>query len=77
MAPHDSTASFFDPEHQGTLWKFLHVFNFALGGTTFIAGTSCLFFPEWELAGNVSAILYIIGSVGFLGVCLCLLSAQL
>lgn len=69
MVVHNSgdDAGFFDPDHQSTLWKILHVFNFALGGTTFIAGTSCYFF-EFGNSGTIAGILYVIGSIGFLGV---------
>eukprot|EP00299_Pterocystis_sp_00344_P013045 c6346_g1_i1.p1 GENE.c6346_g1_i1~~c6346_g1_i1.p1 ORF type:complete len:243 (-),score=45.05 c6346_g1_i1:28-756(-) len=47
-------------------WKLFHVFNFALGGTTFIAGTACYLYPDWAEAFTVAAWLYTIGSVGFL-----------
>jgi hypothetical protein len=73
MAPHSSEggccANFFNPDHQSTAWKVIHVVNFALGGTTFTAGTSFYFFDELGFEGlYIAAVLYIIGSIGFLGV---------
>lgn len=72
MAPHNDEgccANFFNPDHQSTAWKVIHVLNFALGGTTFIAGTSCYFFDDLGFEGlYIAAILYIVGSIGFLGV---------
>ncbi|GAX77602.1 hypothetical protein CEUSTIGMA_g5046.t1 [Chlamydomonas eustigma] len=47
------------------LWQFYHAFNFLLGGTTFIAGTYCLYFPSCE---SLAALLYTIGSIGFASV---------
>eukprot|EP00386_Alphamonas_edax_P013123 GDKI01040646.1.p2 GENE.GDKI01040646.1~~GDKI01040646.1.p2 ORF type:complete len:240 (-),score=76.63 GDKI01040646.1:321-1040(-) len=44
-------------------WRFAHVLGFLTGGTTFIAGTVCLFYPGWDF---VSAFLYTLGSCGFL-----------
>jgi len=46
-------------------WQLFHAFSFLLGGTTFIAGTVCLFFPGYD---TLSAVLYSIGSAGFLSV---------
>lgn len=45
------------------LWQVLHAFAFLLGGTTFVAGTAALFFPGHD---TLSALLYTIGSCGFL-----------
>lgn len=47
-------------------WRVVHVFCFALGGTTFIVGTACYF--DSIAAYSLGAWLYIIGSCGFLGV---------
>ena len=47
-------------------WKATHAFGFFMGGTTFIAGTACYFFPSWEAGGLIAGILYTIGSFGFL-----------
>jgi hypothetical protein len=49
-------------------WMLLHWIAFALGGTTFIAGTTCYFFPDWQQGAAVGAWLYTIGSCGFLTV---------
>lgn len=49
-------------------WRALHVFFFFMGGITFIAGSTCYLYPTWDQSGLAAAILYIIGSVGFLGV---------
>lgn len=48
---------------ESLLWQILHAIAFLLGGSTFIAGTAVLFVP-----GNdaLSAVLYTIGSCGFL-----------
>lgn len=51
------------------LWKLAHALGFATGGVTFVLGTLC-FFPEhyeWATGFLLSAILYIVGSVG----CVC------
>jgi len=49
-------------------WQALHFFGFFLGGTTFILGTSCYYYPDWVNGGEDAAWLYIIGSCGFLTV---------
>lgn len=49
-------------------WQAAHALFFATGGTTFIAGTAALFFPAWKEGARVSAILYTVGSCGFLAV---------
>ncbi|KAG2427487.1 hypothetical protein HXX76_012420 [Chlamydomonas incerta] len=46
-------------------WRIFHALSFFVGGSTFIAGTVCLFFPGYD---TLSALLYIIGSLGFLAV---------
>jgi hypothetical protein len=33
-----------------------------------VAGTGCYYFPDWQQGGLVAAVLYTIGSVGFLSV---------
>ncbi|KAI8473069.1 MAG: hypothetical protein J3K34DRAFT_412100 [Monoraphidium minutum] len=48
---------------ESLLWQALHAFAFILGGTTFIAGTLALFYPGHDF---LSALLYTIGSCGFL-----------
>ncbi len=50
------------------VWQFFHAFFFLLGGTTFIAGTGTYYYPEWEDGPFFSALLYTIGSCGFLAV---------
>merc|ERR1711862_316313 len=47
-------------------WKVTHALGFFIGGSTFIVGTSCYFFPSWINGGLVASILYVIGSFGFL-----------
>ncbi len=54
-APQDSTA-----------WRVTHAAGFAIGGTTFIAGTACLYDTSIDPTGLKSAVLYTIGSLGFL-----------
>jgi hypothetical protein len=49
-------------------WQSFHALCFATGGVTFIAGTACLFYPSWTHSALASAVLYIVGSLGFLGV---------
>eukprot|EP00339_Tiarina_fusa_P014672 CAMPEP_0117005958 /NCGR_PEP_ID=MMETSP0472-20121206/6359_1 /TAXON_ID=693140 ORGANISM="Tiarina fusus, Strain LIS" /NCGR_SAMPLE_ID=MMETSP0472 /ASSEMBLY_ACC=CAM_ASM_000603 /LENGTH=219 /DNA_ID=CAMNT_0004707289 /DNA_START=1527 /DNA_END=2183 /DNA_ORIENTATION=+ len=56
--------------YERTWWKMIHAVSFMVGGITFILGTLCLF-PEdynWTLGFQLSASLYVIGSVGFLTV---------
>ena len=48
-------------------WRALHAASFLLGGSTFIAGTALLLSPT-RLAATLSALLYTIGSVGFVAV---------
>eukprot|EP00298_Acanthocystis_sp_HF-20_P003417 c13776_g1_i1.p1 GENE.c13776_g1_i1~~c13776_g1_i1.p1 ORF type:complete len:256 (-),score=88.55 c13776_g1_i1:42-761(-) len=55
---------FLNPE--SGCWRFLHVLNFLIGGTTFIAGTCC-YYPQFEDYA-LAAYLYVIGSIGFLNV---------
>ncbi len=52
--------------HDSRIWRFTHALGFALGGTTFIAGTACYYFPSVDPTGLKSAILYTVGSFGFL-----------
>lgn len=50
-------------------WRLIHALAFATGGLTFIAGTGCLYAPASNTAAALlSAVLYIIGSLGFLTV---------
>ena len=56
------------PVELNPLWQTFHALFFATGGTTFIAGTSVLYFPSWSNSALWSAILYIVGSLGFLAV---------
>lgn len=50
------------------LWRATHAFGFVLGGTTFIGGTAILYCSSCSAAAFVSALLYTIGSFGFLSV---------
>ena len=50
------------------IWRFAHAFGFVLGGITFIGGTSILYYTSYSSAAFVSALLYTIGSLGFLSV---------
>ena len=52
-------------EDQGW-WRITHAFAFFLGGSTFVFGTSCYFYPDWEAGGEVAGWLYTLGSCGFL-----------
>ncbi|KAG2497603.1 hypothetical protein HYH03_004347 [Edaphochlamys debaryana] len=82
LRSHDAGHERHDPEHLESLlgeyhdvhkgfhpesraWKLLHALAFVLGGTTFISGTVALFFPGYD---TLSALLYTIGSCGFLSV---------
>mmetsp|Transcript_29285 Transcript_29285/g.57494 ORF Transcript_29285/g.57494 Transcript_29285/m.57494 type:complete len:242 (+) Transcript_29285:120-845(+) len=47
-------------------WRILHSLGFTCGGTTFIAGSVCFFFPNWVEGAWWSALLYTVGSLGFL-----------
>ncbi|KAL6758902.1 hypothetical protein V8C86DRAFT_2584309 [Haematococcus lacustris] len=47
-------------------WRLFHALSFLTGGTTFIAGTLCLFYPNIPGFDFWSAVLYTIGSFGFL-----------
>ena len=47
-------------------WKATHACAFFIGGSTFIIGTACYFYPAWEVGGLVAGILYTVGSLGFL-----------
>jgi hypothetical protein len=49
-------------------WRAVHAGCFLLGGTTFIAGTGCYYLTAWPNAPDASAWLYVVGSLGFLGV---------
>jgi hypothetical protein len=49
-------------------WRTVHFMGFFTGGTFFIAGTACYFFPNWVNGSLDAALLYIIGSFGFLTV---------
>lgn len=53
------------PIYEQTWWQILHFFGFFIGGTTFIAGTSCYYYPDWQESAYYAAVLYIIGSIGF------------
>jgi hypothetical protein len=63
-----TTSEFERPIELKPWWQALHALCFTTGGGTFIAGTACLYFPSWPSSALVSALLYIIGSIGFLGV---------
>lgn len=49
-------------------WQCAHATSFAIGGTSFIAGTIALYYPGWGPSAWVSALLYTVGSLGFLSV---------
>lgn len=50
-------------------WRFFHALGFATGGTTFIAGTACYYVqPQTDYVDAWAAVLYIVGSIGFLSV---------
>src|SRR3990167_6927898 len=49
-------------------WQIMHAFDFCLGGFTFILGTCCYFFKDWTAGLTLAALLYTIGSCGFLAV---------
>lgn len=51
--------------HDTFLWRLIHAVGFIIGGTTFIAGTVTLL-SSASYAPLLSAVLYIIGSIGFL-----------
>jgi hypothetical protein len=53
--------------HDTLAWRALHCFSFLLGGVTFIGGTVALYYTS-PAAGLASAILYTVGSLGFLAV---------
>eukprot|EP00123_Amoebidium_parasiticum_P013970 comp22254_c0_seq1/m.32877 comp22254_c0_seq1/g.32877 ORF comp22254_c0_seq1/g.32877 comp22254_c0_seq1/m.32877 type:complete len:239 (-) comp22254_c0_seq1:921-1637(-) len=54
------------PIESTPLWMFFHFIGFFIGGTTFIAGTSLYYYPEWAPGAEWSGWLYTIGSCGFL-----------
>jgi hypothetical protein len=47
-------------------WRITHFLGFFIGGTTFIFGTLCYYFPKWTDGAFDAAFLYTLGSVGFL-----------
>jgi hypothetical protein len=54
-------------ELQGRLWwRISHFVGFFTGGFTFILGTLCYYYPNWEAGAFVAAVLYTVGSCGFL-----------
>lgn len=55
--------------HDTILWRAIHAFGFALGGTTFIAGTAMYWLPADNTAAALAGgVCYILGSLGFLSV---------
>lgn len=50
------------------LWRLVHALGFMIGGTTFIAGTACYYWPSSDSLSALAAVLYTVGSVGFLSV---------
>lgn len=54
--------------HDTVCWRAVHALGFATGGITFILGTGAYWLPQTPLVGNAAAILYIVGSLGFLSV---------
>lgn len=56
-------------QSQGGIWRAFHSISFVTGGVSFIIGTALLFpSPSTYLLSLLSAIIYTIGSVGFLAV---------
>ena len=56
-------------QSQSTYWRAFHSMSFVTGGVSFIIGTALLFpSPSTYLLSLLSAIIYTIGSVGFLAV---------
>ena len=49
-----------------TWWRVTHSLSFFLGGSTFIMGTMCYFYPDWKEGGEYAGWLYTLGSCGFL-----------
>jgi len=49
-----------------TWWIVTHFLGFFTGGTTFIAGTLCYYYPDWHAGALVAGVLYTVGSFGFL-----------
>ncbi len=49
------------------VWRTAHAVCFLLGGLSFVLGTTYLYFPS-ALSALLSAWLYVVGSLGFLGV---------
>lgn len=49
-----------------TWWRLTHVTAFALGGGTFVAGTALLNLPASPPLATATAVLYTVGSLGFL-----------
>ena len=49
-------------------WRLLHAAAFLIGGTTFIGGTAALFWPSTDASNFAAALLYTIGSCGFITV---------
>ena len=56
------------PVEQTFAWMLFHWGGFFVGGSTFVAGTALYFFPDIPFGGQWSALLYTIGSLGFLTV---------
>lgn len=67
LSPDDSSADL-RPVELRPWWQIIHSLSFATGGTTFIAGTTVLFYPLWAPTAVASAVLYTVGSCGFLAV---------
>jgi len=56
-------------QSQSKIWRAFHAISFVTGGVSFIIGTALLFpIPSTYMLSLLSAIIYTIGSVGFLAV---------
>jgi len=54
--------------HTTLWWRVIHALGFFIGGSTFIAGTACYYAPPSDAINTLAAVLYTIGSLGFLSV---------
>ena len=79
MTPATERTALVDPERKGeqarseegpqsVSWNFAHFLMFITGGVTFICGSIFYYFPDSEDALYWGALLYVVGSCGFLGV---------
>ena len=62
----DDAAKAVEPLWLKKWWRVSHFLGFFIGGTTFIFGTLCYYFPTWTEGAFDASFLYTLGSVGFL-----------